>query len=72
MNPDENNVIMYSTGCPRCMVLKKKLNAKNVAYTEVNDVEEMQAMGIIQVPILYVNGEYKDFVEANEWINKLN
>ena len=34
-------VILYSTGCPKCRVLKTKLDKKNINYIENNDVEEM-------------------------------
>lgn len=39
-------VILYSTGCPRCSVLKKKLEEKGINYTENNSVDEMLALGI--------------------------
>ena len=27
------DVVLYSTGCPKCKVLKKKLDAKDIKYT---------------------------------------
>lgn len=59
-------VILYSTGCPRCNVLKKKMDTKNIDYQEEKDIEKMQAMGITQVPILSVDGEMMEFVTAND------
>ena len=64
------DVILYSNGCPRCCVLKQKLNAKAITYTEENSVEKMIDMGIEQVPILSVDGEMLPFGQANEWVNK--
>lgn len=64
------NIILYSTGCPKCNVLKKKLDAKSIVYTEENSVDKMLAMGINQVPVLSVDDELLAFVQANEWINK--
>ena len=32
------NVILYSTHCPKCCVLEKKLKQKNISYDEVNDI----------------------------------
>lgn len=64
------DVILYSNGCPRCCVLKQKLDAKSIAYSEENSVDKMLAIGISQVPILSVNGELLSFVQANEWVNK--
>lgn len=63
-------VILYSTGCPKCGVLKKKLDVKGINYTENGSVEEMLELGITQVPVLCVNGERMEFAVANEWINR--
>ena len=64
------DIVLYSTGCPRCSVLKKKLNEKKIAYEECSDVDIMESMGIETVPVLSVDGELKDFVSANNWINE--
>ena len=63
------DIILYSTGCPKCNSLKRKLADKNIEYVEKNDVDEMLSLGIEQVPVLSLNGELLTFVEANEWIN---
>lgn len=63
------SLILYSTGCPRCNVLKKKLSDKGIAYEEFTDGEQMMDMGIESVPVLSVNGEMLDFIQANAWIN---
>lgn len=64
------DIILYSTGCPRCEVLKSKLTDKSILYSENNSVEEMTALGITQVPILSVDGQMYEFKEAVEWVNK--
>lgn len=64
------NVILYSTGCPRCNVLKSKMNSKGIQYIENNDAEEMLQKGFTQVPVLEVDGAIMDFSEANAWVNK--
>lgn len=61
--------ILYSTGCPRCSVLENKMKEKNIVHIVDNDVEEMKNLGIDQVPVLFVNGEYLDFKQAVEWAN---
>lgn len=61
---------MYSTGCPKCKVLKKKLEDKNVDYTENNDIEKMTELGIMQIPVLSINDKLMSFAEAVEWINR--
>lgn len=62
-------IILHSTGCPKCEVLKKKLKAKNIEYVENNNVEDMESLGIDQVPVLSVDGNLMGFAEANNWIN---
>ena len=42
-------VTLYSNGCPRCNVLKKKLDQKGIAYEVNDDVNDMLALGIEQV-----------------------
>lgn len=64
------NITLYSTGCPKCIVLKKKLTEKNIEYTENNDIETMTSLGIDQVPVLSVDGELLQFADANKWINE--
>lgn len=63
------NIILYSTGCPKCKILKQKLDSKAIPYTENNSVDEMLGFGISQVPVLSVDGELFPFVQANEWLN---
>lgn len=64
-----DDIILYSTGCPKCNVLKKKLSEKNIVFTENNNTDEMLDMGIMSVPVLKVNGVMMEFVEANKWVN---
>lgn len=65
-----NKVILYSTGCPRCNVLKSKLSEKKIEYSEITSVEDMKTLGITDVPILSINGQIHDFKSAVEWVNK--
>lgn len=62
-------VILYSTGCPRCNVLKQKLDGKGIRYVTVNDVDIMTEKGIATVPVLEVDGQMMPFKEAVDWIN---
>jgi glutaredoxin len=63
-------VTLYSTGCPKCAVLKKKLEEKGVSFSEFTDVDRMMEMDIQSVPMLYAEGELMDFAEAIGWINQ--
>lgn len=61
-------VILYEHGCPRCKVLKMKLDKSGVEYETVNDIEVMKAKGFVDAPKLEVAGEIYGFKEAVEWL----
>lgn len=61
-------VTLYSTNCPKCKVLKTKLNQKGIVYEEINDIDIMNKKGFEFVPKLDVDGIIYDFKEAVEWI----
>ena len=65
------SVVLYSTHCPRCNVLEKKLQQKEIDYDEVNDTSIMEQKGYLSVPVLEVDGKSMDFKEAVDWINTL-
>lgn len=60
---------LLTTHCPRCTVLQKKLDAKNIFYIEITDVEEIQSYGVDTVPALIVDKVIMDFPAAVQWIN---
>ena len=62
-------VVLFSTHCPKCNVLEKKLKVKNIEYEEINDVEIMKEKGYLTVPVLEVDGISMDFKVASDWIN---
>lgn len=64
-----NKTTLYSTGCPKCKVLKSKLDAKGIQYEEVNDIDTMLALHIDAVPVLYHNDNRMEFKEAIDWVN---
>ena len=64
-----NTIILYSTGCPKCNILKKKLDAAGIEYAEVTDVNIMTELGIDAVPVLKVNDKMLSYMEAVKYIN---
>lgn len=62
--------ILYSTGCPKCSVLEKKLLSKHIPFEICNDEGVMRNLGFDFLPVLCVEGLYLDFAEANNWINE--
>ena len=65
-----NNVILYSTGCPKCSVLKKKLDEKGISYMEISDTSLMLSLGIEEVPVLSIDDRLVEFADAIRWIAK--
>ena len=64
------SVVLYSTGCPRCNVLEKKLKEAGVEFTVSNDEDEMISKGFMSAPMLEVDGEEMDFSRAVKWVNQ--
>ncbi len=64
------SIILYTTHCPKCLVLEKKLASKNIEFEEITDNELMLKKGFTMVPVLEVDGKIMDFKEANTWINE--
>ena len=64
------NVILYTIDCPRCKVLEKKLNQAMIEYETFTDKNKMIKMGMSAMPILEVDGERMEYVEAIKWIKE--
>lgn len=62
--------ILYTTHCPKCNVLKKKLESKNIKFKICEDVDLMLSKGIQQAPCLEVDNELMDFSNAIKWVNE--
>jgi len=60
--------------CPRCSVIKTKMERKNIKFQTITDEDKIQdtalALGIRELPISFVDGEYKTFMEMNKLINE--
>ena len=66
------NIIFYSTNCPKCKVLKTKLDAKGLEYTTITDVQKMKEVGLQSAPALKIGDEpVMKFFDAIKWVNAL-
>ena len=64
-------VTIYTTAtCPKCKILKKKMDAKGIVYEECRDEEKMLDLGIMSVPVLSVDGKLLDFSEGYKYIDE--
>ena len=61
-------VIFYSTNCPKCKVLKAKMNQKGIEYKEVNDIDFMLSKGIKSAPSIEIDGRIMDFSGSVKWV----
>ena len=64
-------VTLFTTHCPQCNVLEKKLREKNIDFKLVDNEEEIlkvaQENQIYTSPILQVDNKYLSFKEALSW-----
>ena len=65
------SVVLYSTHCPKCIILEKKLKSIKIDYTVETDIDLMTSKGFTSVPMLEVNGKIMDFKAAIKWIDKI-
>ena len=66
-----NNYVLYTTHCPRCEVLYKKLIDTGISFDVCEDVDCLIEMGYMTAPIWYDGEKYYTFEEALEWIKNL-
>ena len=65
-------VTLYSTRCPQCKILGKKLAIKGIDYVEIEDRAVMENLGITAVPMISVDGgALMTFKESIDWLNSL-
>lgn len=67
--------VLYSTDCPRCKVLEKKLGQKNISFTTNKNLEEILEVaskaGLASAPLLKVDEQVMGFEQANQFLNSL-
>lgn len=64
--------VLYSTGCPRCKTLKTLLDREGVQYEEVSDIDKIESLGIMTVPVLEFEGKTYSFLEAIQCIGNIS
>ncbi len=65
------SVVLYTIDCPNCLVLERKLKAKNIKFLKVSDKETIIAKGLgdSAFPILDVGGVVMNYKTAIQWVN---
>ena len=64
-------ITFYTTDCPKCEMLKSKLDAKNISYEICKDIDVMTSKGLKSAPALEVDNTIYNFKEAIKFINSL-
>ena len=65
-------MILYTKGCVKCEVLKKKLEQKGVSFTiESNNFQKLIDAGIDCIPVLELDNKLMQFEEAVQYVNSL-
>lgn len=70
-------ITVYSTNCPKCKTLIKKLESSSAEFKVVDDLQEVlkkaEEVKIKQAPFMIVDGEEKvfDFTEALKYVRGL-
>lgn len=65
-------MILYTSHCPKCNVLKTKLDQKKIEYKTIEDTNIFIEKGFEELPKLELDdGTILSFVEANKYVNSL-
>ena len=67
-----DSVVLYTTGCPKCRILEKKLGDKGIEFEKCEDRKTMAGLGIVAVPVLKLaDGKMLNYFEAVKYVNAL-
>jgi len=61
---------LYTTNCPKCKMLKARLDAAGIEYDVCDDIDEMSKLGFQEAPMLEQDGQFMNFVDAVTWLNQ--
>lgn len=66
-------ITLYSSSsCPRCKVLKMKMDKAGIEYNVVEDIKEMEGLGIKSLPHLQLEeGKLLDFSGALAFVKEM-
>lgn len=65
-------IILYTIHCPKCNVLEKKLQGKNIKFEIIDDERTLIEQGFASknFPLLLVDDKLMEYSEAVAWVNK--
>lgn len=57
-------ITLYSTGCPKCNILERRLMNDGISFNISNDVDELIDMGFQNAPVLQIGDSFIDYANA--------
>ena len=66
------DIILYSTNCIRCRLVKQMLDIHNVSYTEINDQQAFEDKELESFPVLEVDGKIMEYSTILTWLKQNN
>ena len=64
-------VKLFTTHCPKCRMLEKKMQQMGIEYTESENLDELVRAGYSSAPMIKTDdGKYLNFKEAWNWVSK--
>ena len=63
-------ITLYTIHCPACNILEKKLNAAQIDFEKITDEEIFAKKGIIQFPVLEIEGQLYSYGNAIKWLKE--
>ena len=74
----EKLTIFTTPTCPKCRIIKMKLEKKGIFFEECQDVEYMKSLGINGVPVVGIPTSdpekptlMRDMAQINKWVESL-
>ena len=63
-------IILYTIGCVNCNKLEERLRKNNIDFDISRDVDRLIEMGFANAPILQINDNYYEFIDAMKMLSK--
>ena len=57
-------ITLYSTGCPKCSILEKRLTNDGISFNVSNNIDELINMGFQNAPVLQIDDNFIDYTNA--------
>ena len=65
-------IVLYTNHCPKCEILKQKLDSKGIEYKVSEDLSILKDLGISYVPVIETEeGDLLDFSKSIAFVNAI-